>query len=348
MPETAPRILVVRRDNIGDLVCTTPLLGALRKRFPDGWLAVLANSYNAPILADHPDLDAIFAYRKGKHVDAGLLALARERVGLVRTLRQQRLDFVVLATPAYHARTLRLGQLLGARHIAGFVDPKCVERAIDRPVPLAAMDDLHEVERVFRLAPVFGIEGPPPPLRLAVGERDAARVRAALAERGVVRAPIGVHLSARKPSQRWPVERFVALMRALHERHGAAFILFWSPGPADHPQHPGDDEKAGAVSEATRSLPVLSWPTRELPSLVAGIAACRAMVMSDGGAMHVAAALGKPIVCFFGRSDAVRWRPWGVPYELLQPASREVTDVAVEEVIDAYERIAATGPAQPG
>ncbi|HSD54004.1 MAG TPA: glycosyltransferase family 9 protein, partial [Burkholderiales bacterium] len=214
-----------------------------------------------------------------------------------------------------------------------------VERAIDRPVPLAAMDDLHEVERVFRLAPVFGIEGPPPPMRLAVGERDAARVRAALAERGVVGAPIGVHLSARKPSQRWPVERFVALMRALHERHGATFMLFWSPGPADHPQHPGDDEKAGAVSEATRSLPVLSWPTRELPSLVAGIAACRAMVMSDGGAMHVAAALGKPIVCFFGRSDAMRWRPWGVAHRLLQPASLDVADIGVEEALAACDSL---------
>ena len=72
------------------------------------------------------------------------------------------------------------------------------------------------------------------------------------------------------------------------------------------------------------------------------------MICSDGGAMHVAAALGKPIVCFFGNSDATLWRPWGVPYALLQPASREVTEVAVEEVIDAYERIAAAGPAQPG
>jgi ADP-heptose:LPS heptosyltransferase len=300
------------------------------------------------VLAGHPDLDAVFAYRKGKHVDAGLLALARERIGLVRELRRQRLDYVVLATPAYHARTLRLAQLLGARHIAGFVDPKCVERAIDCPVPLAGVDGLHQVELVFRLAAAFGIDGPPPPLRLAVDEREAARVRAALVERHLARAPIGVHLSARKPSQRWPAERFVALMRALHERDGASFMLFWSPGPADHPQHPGDDEKADAVVEGTRDLPVVTWPTHELPALVAGLGACGPVICSDGGAMHVAAALGKPIVCFFGNSDATLWRPWGVPYELLQPASREVTEVAVEEVIDAYERIAAAGPAQPG
>jgi ADP-heptose:LPS heptosyltransferase len=348
MPDGPPRILVVRRDNIGDLACTTPLVAALRRRYPEAWLGVLANTYNAPILAGHPDIDAVHAYRKGKHGGGGLLALARERIGLVRELRRLRLDYVVLATPAYQARTLRLAQLLGARHIVGFVDPRCVERAIDRPVPLAGVDGLHQVELVFRLAAPFGIDGPPPPLRLAVDEREAARARAALAERGFDRAPIGVHLSARKPSQRWPAERFVALMRALHERHGAAFMLFWSPGPAGHPQHPGDDEKADAVARGTRGLPVLAWPTHELPALVAGLAACGRVLCSDGGAMHVAAALGKPIVCFFGNSDATLWRPWGVPYELLQPASREVTDVTVEEVIDAYERIAATAPARTG
>jgi heptosyltransferase-3 len=334
----SPRILVVRRDNIGDLVCTTPLLTALRQRFPDGWLAVLANSYNAPILAGHPDLDQVFAYRKGKHVDAGLLALARERIGLVRELRGRRLDAVVLATTAYQPRTLRLARLLAPEHIVGFVDEN-PPRAIDRPVSLVGAEGEHEVERVFRLARAFGIEGPPPPLRIAVDAAEAARVQAALIDRRFPGLPIGIHLSARKPSQRWPADRFVALMREMQARHGASFMLFWSPGPADHPRHPGDDEKAREVIEATWDLQVLPWPTEALPSLVAGIAACREMVLSDGGAMHIAAALGKPIVCLFGRSDATRWRPWGVPYRLLQPASLDVIDVSVDDAASAFEAL---------
>jgi heptosyltransferase-3 len=340
----SPRILVVRRDNIGDLVCTTPLLAALRQRFPDAWLAVLANSYNAPILAGHPDLDAVYAYQKGKHVDAGLLALARERIGLVLELRGRRLESVILATTAYQPRTLRLARLLAPQHIVGFVDERS-PRAIDRPVPLAGTGGEHEVDRVFRLARAFGVEGPPPPLRIAVDATEAGRVRAALSASGITTAPIGIHLSARKPSQRWPADHFVALMRSLHERHGAAFMLFWSPGPADHPQHPGDDEKASEVIEATRGLPVLPWATHELSALVAGIAACRTLVMSDGGAMHVAAALGKPIVCFFGKSDAVRWRPWGVPHVLLQPASLDVADIGVEDALTACESIGESLPA---
>ena len=55
--------------------------------------------------------------------------------------------------------------------------------------------------------------------------------------------------------------------------------------------------------------------------------------------MHLAAALKKPIVCLFGNSDAGRWRPWGVPYELLQPASRNVADISVDQVLAAYDRL---------
>ncbi len=58
------KILVIRRDNIGDLVCTTPMLSGLRRRFPGAHIAVLVNSYNAPVLAGNPDIDEVCVYRK--------------------------------------------------------------------------------------------------------------------------------------------------------------------------------------------------------------------------------------------------------------------------------------------
>jgi ADP-heptose:LPS heptosyltransferase len=57
--------------------------------------------------------------------------------------------------------------------------------------------------------------------------------------------------------------------------------------------------------------------------------------------MHIAAGLGKPIVCFFGRSDPTRWHPWGVPHRALQPPSHEVKDITVAEALAAYESLIA-------
>ena len=63
----ALKILVIRRDNIGDLVCTTPLISALRLRYPRAHIAALVNTYNRQVLEGHPDLDAVYAYAKAKH-----------------------------------------------------------------------------------------------------------------------------------------------------------------------------------------------------------------------------------------------------------------------------------------
>jgi heptosyltransferase III len=325
-PPDPERILVVRRDNIGDLLCTTPLICALRNRFPSAWLGALVNSYNAPVLVGNPHLDAVFAYDKGKHL-AGLgekLRAIAKRVLMIRQLRKLRIDVAVL--PVADASALRFARLSGAQRIVA-------------PSP-ELNQNLHEVERTFRCAAEFAIEGPPLPMTLVP---DPQRVNTLIAQVPPGPGPlIGLHISARKPSQRWPIECIASFAQRLHERNGARFLVFWAPGNAADPRHPGDDEKAAALMAMLADLPAAAIATHRLEELIAGLSLCDRVVMSDGGAMHIAAALGKPLVCFFGNSDTVRWRPWGVPYQLLQAPSHEVADLSVNEVLAAYENLGPT------
>jgi ADP-heptose:LPS heptosyltransferase len=137
-----------------------------------------------------------------------------------------------------------------------------------------------------------------------------------------------------------PTESVVALIRRLHAERGARFLLFWSPGAPDDPRHPGDDAKARAILDAVgTTAPLVPWRTQELKELVAGLACCDQVLCSDGGALHIAAALDKPIVALFGKSDAPRWYPWAVPHELLQPPSLDVKDISVDQVCDAFARL---------
>jgi heptosyltransferase-3 len=332
------KILVIRRDNIGDLICTTPLFSALRTRFPDAWIGALVNSYNAPVLEGNDDLDEVVVYTKLKHLEEGRSAFAvlRARVGSLWRLRRAQLDYVVLATSDFVPRTARLARWLAPKKLAGFSDGSArAARMLDVPVPIAGVAGRHEVERVFALARAFGIEGTPPPLKLVPNEREAANARAKFGPRS---PRIAVHISARRPAQRWPAERFVALIERLRERCRATVVLLWSPGPANHPQHPGDDEKALAIAAKTQ---VVAYPTARLQQLVGAISACDAVICSDGGASHIAAALGKPMVCLFGDSPVERWRPWGVRQRILQPRSRDVRDLPQDEVFDAFESLAA-------
>jgi ADP-heptose:LPS heptosyltransferase len=206
---------------------------------------------------------------------------------------------------------------------------------VDQGVEYASGSDRHHVELTFRILEPFFITGEPEPPRIAFAPEARAPGAAPL---------IAVHVSARKPSSRWPEENFAPLMRAIHARHGARFRLFWAPGAEDDPRHPGDDQKARRILEATRGVPVEPCDTHELRALVSGLAGCDAIVCSDGGAMHIAAAMGKPVVCFFGDSDARRWHPWAVPYRLLQPESRDVAHVSVEAALEAFDALARERP----
>ena len=336
------RILIVRRDNIGDLVCTTPMLHALRERFPDARIDALVNSYNAPVLAANPDVDHVFAYTKVKHraAEETALGVLWARMKLLWCLRRVGYDLAILANDGDTARALGLVRWLAPKRVLRFA--RSGETVSDwvRPKPVAPC---HAVEIANSL--LTALQMPAREWAAVVratpqsAEQASKQLHASLVE-GYGR-PIAIHISARKPSQRWPVEHFAALMQALNREQNACFMLFWSPGAEDNPLHPGDDGKAKALLQAVGNLPVVPYPTARLEELIGGLAQCRAMICSDGGAMHLGAGLGLPIVCFFGQSDSTRWHPWGVPYELLQPPSQNVADIDVGMALAAWRRLGA-------
>jgi ADP-heptose:LPS heptosyltransferase len=310
----APRILVVRRDNIGDLACTTPLLDALRAQLPGAHIAALVTTYNAGVLARHPSVDELFVYEKLKHRSGGLVRYARERLRLASRLRGARFDSVIVPAPA--PQTLRLAQSLGP------------ERVIAAGTEFPAGQ--HEVERVFDLGRALGVTGTPGPMRILPDREESERLRAHLGD-----APwVALHISARRPAQRWPLERYAALARELARERRV--LLLWAPGAKDDPRHPGDDEAAAQVVERAASASVLPVPTRDLATLIAALSLAERVVCPDGGAMHLAAALGKPVVALFGDSPVARWRPWGVPHRVVQPPSRDLADLPLEPVLAAW------------
>ncbi|HEY4723847.1 MAG TPA: glycosyltransferase family 9 protein, partial [Anaerolineae bacterium] len=149
---------------------------------------------------------------------------------------------------------------------------------------------------------------------------------------------IGVHLSTRKTTNRWPVTHFIELIRRLHAAYPEArFLLLWAPGDSSNPKHPGDDDIAAQIVKSLQGLPVIAYPMGNLDQLIADLSLCDTVITSDGGALHIAAALGKPIVCFFGDIDTARWYPWGVPHVLLQPPTRHAPDITVDEAFNAYQ-----------
>src|SRR4051812_2207811 len=140
------RFLIVRRDNIGDLVCTTPLIEALRAAHPKVWIGALVNTYNAEVLARNPALDEVLAYEKLKHRRGSILSNVLERLRLRSHLRAQEFDAVLV--PSASEQSLRLARSLRAKRI------------------ICESSGVHEVERTFSLAADLGVEGVPGLMRV--------------------------------------------------------------------------------------------------------------------------------------------------------------------------------------
>ena len=187
-----------------------------------------------------------------------------------------------------------------------------------------------EVERVWELGQRLGLKGAPGSLELPlhlydpnVNKKDTHT--------------LGIHISARRLKQQYPITQWVALIRKLHTSHPTlTFHVFWSPGDSNNPMHPGDDEKAHMLKEALKNIPIEFMPTPNLESLIKGIQNCGSMIMCDGGAMHIAAALNRPIIALFGDSNSKRWRPWGVPYTIMQSETADVKDIEPSKIIEAW------------
>ena len=314
-------ILVIRRDNIGDLVCTTPMLAALRRAMPDAWIGVLVNQYNVAVMRGNPDVNEVFAYRKAKHRDPGegKLGIWLETAGLLWKLRRKGIDVAIVASPGGD----RYARLVGAR--------KVISNKPGAP--------FHEVEAVGKLLAPLGIEPELGTLQLTPVPEVVAAMRSKFAELAG-REIWAIHLSAREKSRRWPAEKYIALIERLASPE-RGFALFWSPGAADHPAHPGDDEKAALVLAACRDRGAVPIVTERLEELIAALSLCDGFVGADGGAMHLAAALNLNTVALFENSEAkrTRWYPWGARHVLLQPATFAVADIAVEAVEAAVREL---------
>ena len=336
------KILIVRRDNIGDLICTLPLIASIRRVKPDARIDLLVNSYSAAVVSSNPDLDHVYVYTKAKHRNQGesVVRVYARRLWMTFQLRFVRYDWVVLANVGCLPRPLRWAKQIRATNIVGFLTTDCPgAEVLTHPIPLIRGKNLHEVEYLMQLLKPFGEVADIPAARISPEPAALLRARQRLQPVGATKQLVGINISARLISQQWPAEQFVELIKQLQTEFRC--VLFWSPGSANNPGHPGDDEKAQHIINACPDADLLAYSTQTLVDLIAGISCTDLLITADGGALHIGAACNKPIVAMFGDSDATQWYPWAVPHIILQKESRDVRSIAASEVAAACRQLLA-------
>lgn len=333
-------ILIIRRDNIGDVVCTTPLIEGIKIAHPGACLHLLINNLTRDVVSNNPHIDQVHIYKKAKHKASHETALGvyLERMKLFARLRKIKFDAVILANPLPCKYSLRLAKMAGARNIIGADSGLS---GIHYPFSKNHFHGTHQVEHTFSyLSAITDRRVGIPPVRvwLTEAERQNARQRIA-ALLPARQSVVAVHISSRSEKRRWPLERYAEIINRLNREMNRSVLIFWSPQGTLGPNDVGDEQRAQQLLALCQHNNVALYPTGSLRDLLAAFDACDLVLCSDGGQMHLAAALDKKMVVFFGDTSQEIWRPWSGQYQILQTASGDCVDISVEEVWQQLERM---------
>ncbi len=289
MAAEPPRaILVSRLRFMGDIILTTPLLGALRHHFPAAHIGYLAEAPYHQLLEHHPAVDEMYSFQRGGE---------RDQIALIRSLRQQRWDVAIdlFGNP----RSAMLLYLSGARRRIGgdFRGRRHLytHRILDRGERMSAI-----AYHLRYLAPL-GISDEALPTQIVLSPAEVQQARHYLTARGydLQRPIIGLHPGATWPAKRWFPERFAALAARLHE---AQQQILFTMGPGEET----------ILDTVYRGLPFPLARPEILPlrPLAALLAQLRVFVSNDCGPLHLAPAVGTRTVGIFGPGEPDIWFPY--------------------------------------
>jgi ADP-heptose:LPS heptosyltransferase len=299
-PDRVRRILVVRKDNIGDVLCTTPALRALHRAFPGAHLTILVAEHCRAAVERNPDLDEVLTYTKAKH-RAGPLGLAAlwDLARVIRALRAHRCE-LALVPYINDPDVIPLIYLGGSRIIFRTPGRNTIYRfMVANPEVLS--DGLNLEHALVRVATMLRQLGCPvadiaPSLYVDAARRDRAavwlRVRGVPADAQLV----GMHLGASIREKRWPPGNFAEVARALL-REDAARWLILTGSPGERRLCESVRAACGAPDRAVNAAGDMPLP--DLPALLGRVAW---LLANDTGVAHIAYATGTPSLTLFWRS----------------------------------------------
>lgn len=347
MTRSSFNILVIRLGLLGDMVCTTPMLEAIKKHFPTGRLCLLSNEYNRPVVARNPFIDKIYTYihtkDRQRNPRPGFFASLVDAWRLQRDLERERFDWVVVCNGGFNKPSVRIAQSLGGNIISATREDGSYEYRVDFPVSGLLEPVEHEIVRTFRLlAPLgIGLDELPQHLTLSAAPDRIARMQTAFPRAQGKRLRLGIHISASEPSRQWPISAFTQLINAIAVEHpDVAFLVFYGHGQMASRQ---------ALADALQT-PVTFVPPGDIDDLMASLPLCDLLVCNDGGVLHLAAGLGVPIVGLFEGNPMKTgcWYPWGVAYTSVSaPDGSPVAGIQPPEVIDAVSQLLSRQASKP-
>jgi len=305
LPSAFLKILILKPSSLGDVVQALPVLRLLKRHQPASQIYWWLDSTLVPLLEDDPGLAGVVPFERRRWAAPGQL---KQFWRSVQWMRAQNFDWVIDLQCL--ARSGASAWLANGKLLVGLDEPREGARGFYDVIVPRRSYHTHAVEWYLSVLPFLDVPVHDDfewlPARPAVA--TAVRNKWPVASKGwIVLLP-----GARWLNKRWPAEHFAALVRQLAGEHAElSFVIL-----GNH-----DDRALGATvaqAEPKRCLDLTGKTT--LPEMIEWIRLSVLVVTNDTGPMHVAAALGKPVVALFGPTEPHRTGPYGQVQHALQTA----------------------------
>lgn len=315
MLEGIERILVIKLRQIGDVLLTVPALRAVREHYPGAHIAVMVNAGTEAMLLGNRLIDEVIVLDRATEARS-FFGRIRKALSFALDLRKKRFDLAIDLTSGDRAAILsffsRARYRVGADPMGkGFLGKRLLythRQPIRNP-------QAHTVEQNLEIVRQIGLDTSDRSLSMAIPEEAAAAVQTLFARHRVPDSALKVHLH---PTSRWLFkcwrdEAVASLIDRLVEQYRAQVLLTCGPGRAEK-------EKARKIFDLSRLKPVDLIGKTTLKELAAVSKRADLFIGVDSAPMHIAAAVGTPVVALFGPSGEHHWRPWGEEHTVVAKA----------------------------
>lgn len=275
------KILLIRNDNIGDLVCTTPAIEAIRKKYPDSKIDIVVNSLNSFVVKNNPFLDRIYIYTKTKHknkfLDKVIAFLKKGKI--LYEIKKEKYDICIIFRSSYSKYAGLFAKISKAKRVIG-VDENKEANFITDKIPYT---NINEAKICFEILK---------PLEIYYGGEKTFLNFSIKNEK--YKDFIFFHVSSRVKKNKISKDKICEILKFLKTKYNNIIITA---------------EDDNFASDISKKVSVEYLKTNSLNELISYLQFAKFLITLDGGIAHIAPVIGVNTLIIFGKTDMNRWKP---------------------------------------
>jgi ADP-heptose:LPS heptosyltransferase len=321
------KILIIRQHNeLGSILCTVPLLRAIRNSFPKAILHLVVKSTSFPVMLNNPYVNKVIEYDNLLYSRSSFKILK-----FIKELRKERYDLAIVPATlsvsftsdliAYFSKSkFRVGPrcLNGEENPSGFI--------YNIPVDLNWNNDprRHQIQRNMDIIKFYNIKTLDFTPIIGLIHEESIYAETFIKRNNPKNfLSIGIHPGAGSEDNTWPMESFVEVIKFLKARYNAAIFITCGP----------KDIKIVNSLEFILNNEIVIIKEKSLRNIAAIIDKLDLFITNATDIMHIAASTKCPVISLFGHTDPLQWAPLSEPNKYIRGKNNDIKNISIEEVL---------------